>query len=193
MKTQLIIKKQVLAVAAMVFGLACSASAGLVPVFTGETTTATTSTFTYSINFSSNGSTESLTAGDFFTLYDIGSVTSATSPGNFTRTQSLLGETAIFTAPPDSASILNLTNTYGGGTITADTTITETITFPGILTTTTGYYSSTDTIAIGKNSQAGLVTVPLIVVPEPSTCAALALGAALVGTAMMIRRRRSVA
>ncbi len=179
---------QTLAAGAVLFGLTCSASAGLVPTFLAETTNGTSSTFIYSLNFSSNGSTESLTSGDFFTLYDLGSVGAST--GNFTISQAFTGATAPFTAPPDSATVLNATGTYTGMTITADTSYSVTLTFPGTLGTTLGYYSSTDTISIGKNSQAGRVTVPLFVVPEPTTYATLALGAAGLA-ASVLRRRRS--
>ena len=183
---------QTLAAGVVLFGLTCSASAGLVPTFLGETTNGTSSTFIYSVNFTSNagtGNTETLTSGDFFTLYDVGSVSAST--GNFAISQAFTGVTAPFTAPPDSATVLNATGTYSGSTITADTTYSVTLTFPGTLGTTLGYYSSTDTISLGKNSQAGRVTVPVFaVVPEPTTCATLALGAAGLA-ASALRRRRS--
>lgn len=183
-------KKQMLGslVAVALLGWAGSASAGLVPTFLSETTTATTSTFNYSVNFTSNGSTETLTSGDFFTLYDVGSLQSAAVGGSFSLTQQLLGTSAPFTAPPDSASILNVTESYTGSSVTADTTFTYSVTFAGVLATANGYYSSTDTISLGKNSQAGRVTVPLVVVPEPTTCAALALGA-MVSAGAFLRRR----
>ena len=112
------------------------------------------------------------------------------STGNFTISQAFTGVTAPLTAPVDSASILNVTGTYGGPTVTADTSYSFTVTLPGTLTTTLGYYSSTDTISPGKNSQVGRVTVPFAVVPEPTTCATLALGA--IGlAASVLRRRRS--
>ena len=179
---------QTLAAGTVLFGLTCSASAGLVPTFLAETTNGTSSTFVYSINFTSNGSTESLTSGDFFTLYDLGSI--AGSTGSFTISQAFVGATAPLTAPVDSASILNVTGTYGGATVTADTSYSFTVTLPGTLGTTLGYYSSTDTISSGKNGQAGRITVPFAAVPEPTTCAALALGAFGLA-ASAVRRRRS--
>lgn len=189
-----LMKKYVLGSLAAVglFGVAGTASAGVVPIFLNEITTGTTSVFIYTINFTSNGSTESLTAGDFFTLYDVGSVSASSNNGSFTLSSALTGVTAPFITVPDSASILNATVTYSGGPITADTTFTETITFPGTLSTTIGYYSSTDSISSGKNSQGGLVIVPLIVVPEPTTYAALALGAVAAVGAFLRRRRTTL-
>ena len=116
---------------AVLLSLAGSASASVVPVFDSETTTSTTSTFTYSIYFTSNGGSETFTSGNFFTLYDTGPDLSATITGSFIGSQSLTGATAPLTTPPDSASILNLTETYSGATITSNATVTETITFSG--------------------------------------------------------------
>ncbi len=183
------------ALGAALLGMAGSASAGLVPVYVGEMTTPSSTIFVYTVNFSSNGSsgTESLTSGDFFTLEDIGSpaAESITSSSSFTLSQQLTGKTAPFAAPPDSPSILNLSETYGGATLTADTSFTLTLTYAGTVGTTSGFYSSTDTTALGKNSQAGNVTLPSVPVPEPGTYAALALGGAL--GAVMLRRRAAKA
>ena len=181
---------QTLVASVVLFGLTHSASAGFVPVFVSEVTNGTTSVFTYNVTFASNGSTETLTSGDFFTLYDIGTVAASATAPVFTLSSALTGVTPAFVAPPDSATSLNLTGTYNGATVTANTNFTATFTFLGTLSTRTGYYSSTDTIALGKNAQVGLVTLPLVVVPEPTTCATLALG--VVGlAASAMRRRRS--
>ena len=176
------------ALGAALLGMVGSASAGLVPVFVAETNTANSSVFIYNISFTTNGNTESLTSGDFFTMYDIGTPSAFSLSGPFTFSQQLTGMTAPLTAPPDSASILNLTATYTGATLTADTTFTETLTYPGTVGTRIGFYSSTDSISSGKNGQAGQITLPSAVVPEPSTWALLSVGAGLV--AFGVSRRR---
>ena len=178
---------QTLTMGVVLLSCAGFASASVVPVFDSETTTSTSSTFTYSIYFTSNGGSETFTSGNFFTLYDTGPDLSATITGSFIGSQSLTGTTAPLTTPPDSSSILNLTETYNGSTVAANTTVTATITFPGVLTTTNGYYSSTDTSTLGTDSLAGRVLVPLVVVPEPATWTILAAGAAL--SAALLRRR----
>ena len=181
---------QTLVAGVVLFGLTHSASAGFVPVFVSENTSGPFSVFNYNIVFSTNAGSETLTSGDFFTLYDVGTYSGGSITGVFSNSSQNTGVTATFTAPPDSPSILNLTNTYGGSTVSTDTTYNASFFFLGTLSQTIGYYSSTDTTALGKNSQAGRVIVPYIAVPEPGTVATLMLGAAGL-TALGLRRRRS--
>jgi len=59
-------------------------------------------------------------AGNFFTIYDFGPVTSATLQPGWTLVQSPLGTTAIGTVPADNPFILNATLLYTGAIINAD-------------------------------------------------------------------------
>src|SRR6202011_1128320 len=70
-------------------------------------------------NFTSNYSAnvtvdETINPGDFFTIYDFGSIApgSNTQPAGWTFSQALVGPTAALTSPNDNPNILNLTWTY---------------------------------------------------------------------------------
>ncbi len=59
---------------------------------------------------------ETINTGDFFTIYDFGTIApgSNTQPTGWTFSQALVGPTPSLVTPTDNASILNLTWTYSG-------------------------------------------------------------------------------
>jgi len=154
-----------------------TAKAGFVPVLTSPAPGGSANAFIYSLNFTSNGSTETLVSGDFVTLYDFDAgVTSAAQivvPAGITASVQAVGLTPPggLVNPTDNAGINNITFTYTGATLTTDTSFSVTVnTAGGPYTTRVGQYTSTDSITTGKNQQIGPVLVPTAV-PEPSSLA----------------------
>jgi hypothetical protein len=105
---------------------AVPARAGFIPVLTSPPPGGAASTFTYDLVFGASGA-ETLTAGNFATLVGFG-------PGITPASVSISGPTGLAA----SFSTPNLTFTYSGPTLTADTTWTATILLDGLFTTGTG-------------------------------------------------------
>jgi len=142
----------------------------IIPTLSSVTGSSPNFTWNYAANVTVD---QTINAGDFFTIYDFGSIApgSNTQPAGWTFSQALVGPTAALTSPTDNASILNLTWTYNGTT-------------PIIGSAALGIFSvitSTDQLKDGqftaqatrnsgpsagtKISNIGAVSVP---VPEPS-------------------------
>src|SRR5262249_26329969 len=122
-----------MALAAGLLGVFASSSAraDLTPVLGGivsNSPTAGQNTFQYSVGFATTAGDQILEGSGanqgFVTLYDIAGFVSAAAPANWIVSQSLVGKTAPQTAPLDDPSIINVTFTYVGSTVTAATTFT---------------------------------------------------------------------
>jgi hypothetical protein len=146
--------------------------------------------FLYNADFGSNSNTEELVAGDFTTLYDIVGFMSATAPVGFTMTNQLLGITPSAQSPTDSASLMNVTFTYTGTTITADHVFTGFTVVSTAGSTQAGFTSGQDMDVRGGNlGDTTGTTVPLAAVagvPEPATMGLLGVSLVLLG-AMRLR------
>jgi len=170
------------------------AQAGFVPVLISPTGTTSSTVFVYNLIFSTGPTAaETLQTGDFLTLYDFNAGVTTVA------TQIVLGGASGLTAtvqnvgitppgglvnPTDNSGISNITFTYGGPTLTANTTFTATITTTGgpYIATRLGQYTSTDTLTtIGDNQQIGPVNLPTLAIPEPASVVMLGLG--IVGVA----------
>jgi hypothetical protein len=154
-----------------VLAAAGGAQASLLPAFTGTTPVGPNTSFNYSLVFAtalSPGPVEQLDAGDFVTIYDIPGFVSATAPAGFTVSTQNLGVTAQGTFPLDDPVVPNVTFSYTGPPITADTV------FPGANIVSIfgpggidNWTSQTTRTSDGSTiSHLGFVQVPAI--PEPS-------------------------
>jgi hypothetical protein len=149
-------------------------------------------------NYSANVTVDqTVNTGDFFTIYDFGSIApgSNTQPTGWTFSQALVGPTAALTSPTDNPNILNLTWTYNGTTPISGSAA---LGIFSVITSTDqlkdGQFTAQATRNSGPNagtkvSNIGNVAVP---VPEPSTlfpilgvCVAAALSSRL------LRRQRA--
>lgn len=87
----------------------------IIPTLSSVTGSSPNFTWNYSANVTVD---ETINTGDFFTIYDFGTIApgSNTQPTGWTFSQALLGPTPALVNATDSASILNLTWTYTGTT-----------------------------------------------------------------------------
>jgi hypothetical protein len=153
--------------------------------------------YNYEIDFSTLGAIERLEAGDFVTLYDVGtrlgSLEFAFAPASGLWDISIneLGVNGPQTLPDDDPTLANVTWTYTGAPVSVSTAFTG----MGVVTHTNGLrldnYTSRRTDNAGpdagtKIGEVGFAQVP--VVPEPATLSILAVGAVALGSR---RRRRS--
>ena len=104
---------------AFILGLALLGSGVLIArgdiIPTLDSVTGSSPNFTW--NYSANVTVDqTVNTGDFFTIYDFGSIApgSNTQPTGWTFSQALVGPTAPLTTPTDNPNVLNLTWTYNG-------------------------------------------------------------------------------
>src|SRR5438105_14837457 len=161
---------------AFILGLALLGSTALIargdiiPTLNSVTGSSPNFTWNYSANVTVD---QTVNTGDFFTIYDFGSIApgSNTQPTGWTFSQALLGPTAPLTSPTDNPNILNLTWTYNGATPIVGSAA---LGIFSVITSTdqlkTGQFTAQATRTSGpeagsKISNIGNVTVP---VPESS-------------------------
>lgn len=173
--------------------ISVAARADIIPTLSSVTGSSPNFTWNYSANVTVD---ETINTGDFFTIYDFGSIApgSNTQPTGWTFSQALVGPTAALTSPTDNPSILNLTWTYTGTT-------------PIVGSAALGIFSvitSTDQLKVGqftaeatrnsgpnagtKVDNIGSVSVP---VPEPSALFPILSLCAAIGVDRFFRRRKT--
>jgi hypothetical protein len=163
----------------------------IIPTLSSVTGSSPNFTWNYSANVTVD---ETVNHGDFFTIYDFGSIApgSNTQPTGWTFSQALVGPTAAQTSPIDNPNILNLTWTYNGSTPLVGSAA---LGMFSVITATdqlrTGQFSAEATRNSGPNSGTKVSNVGTVSVPVPESSALLPIigvcAAALVST---LRRRQ---
>lgn len=173
-----------------------SAHADIIPSFTGTSISGTNTVWGYQIDITSE---QTVTAGDFFTIYDFGPFVadSNSQPSGWSFSFSLAGPTPAGVNPPDNPNILNLTWTYTGsssliGTGIGPFSVMTAGAQPSPAPTMNSYFAAQGTRLSGphagtKVNNVGRIPVPTAI-PEPSSLSLIGLGA--LGWAMARRRRR---
>src|SRR5712691_13535064 len=103
------------ALLAAISAISLTARADIIPTLDSITGSSPSFTWNYAANVTVD---QTINPGDFFTIYDFGSIAAGSNaqPTGWTFSQALLGPTAALTSPTDNPSILNLTWTYAGQT-----------------------------------------------------------------------------
>jgi hypothetical protein len=163
----------------------------IIPTLSSVTGSSPNFTWNYSANVTVD---ETVNHGDFFTIYDFGSIApgSNTQPAGWTFSQALVGPTAAQTSPIDNPNILNLTWIYNGTTPLVGSAA---LGMFSVITATdqlrTGQFSAEATRNSGPNSGTKVSNVGTVSVPVPESSALLPIigvcAAALVST---LRRRQ---
>jgi hypothetical protein len=170
-----------------------AARADIIPTLSSVTGSSPNFTWNYAANVTIN---QTVNTGDFFTIYDFGSIApgSNTQPVGWTFSQALVGPTAALTSPTDNPNILNLTWTYSG---TTPITGSAALGIFSVITSTdqlkTGQFTAQATRNSGpsagtKISNIGDVSVP---VPEPSAFFPILSICAAIGVDRFLRRRKT--
>jgi len=173
--------------------ISLAARADIIPTLSSVTGSSPNFTWNYSANVTVD---ENINTGDFFTIYDFGSIApgSNTQPTGWTFSQALIGPTAALTSPTDNPSILNLTWTYTGTTpINGSAALGVFSVITGTDQLKTGQFTAQATRNSGpdagtKISNVGNVAVP---VPEPSALFPILSLCAAIGVDRFFRRRKT--
>jgi hypothetical protein len=182
---------------AFILGLALLGSAVLVargdiiPTLSSVTGSSPNFTWNYSANVTVD---QTVNTGDFFTIYDFGSIApgSNTQPTGWTFSQALLGPTAALTAPTDNPNILNLTWTYSGTTPIVGSAA---LGMFSVITSTDqlkdGQFTAQGTRNSGPNAGTKVSNIGVVSVPVPESTALLPIiGVCAVALLSTFRRRQ---
>jgi hypothetical protein len=145
----------------------------IIPTLSSVTGSSPNFTWNYSANVTVD---QTVNTGDFFTIYDFGSIApgSNTQPTGWTFSQALVGPTAALTNPTDNPNILNLTWTYNGTTPIVGSAALGVF---SVITSTdqlkTGQFTAQATRNNGPNAGTKISNVGTVSVPVPESSALL--------------------
>jgi hypothetical protein len=169
---------------------ASAAMADVIPTLSNIAPVGQDFQWNYNVNVTVN---QEVHTGDYFTIYDFGSVLSTTAPAGWTFSTSLVGVTPPKVSPADDAQLLNLTWTYTGAqTIPTNTLIGI---FSAVTTTNqigTDDFAADATLVSGPQAGSKVANVGSVAVPVPEVSAfapVLGLCGIVVLTALARRRR----
>jgi hypothetical protein len=173
---------------------AVSARADIIPSYVSAVPSGQNTIITYQIDFTAE---QNGMAGDYFTIYDFGSIipNSSTQPSGWTFSNLSVGVTPSKTNAPDDPNIPNLTWTYTGSSPLSGNAIGPfSVTVAGVFDTDlnplrSGYFAAQGTLVTGPNAgskvnNVGRLPIP-VVVPEPAS-----LGLILFGCGLLVSRLR---
>jgi hypothetical protein len=165
----------------------------IIPTLSSVTGSSPNFTWNYSANVTVD---ETINTGDFFTIYDFGSIAPGSNmqPTGWTFSQSLLGPTPALVNATDNPNILNLTWTYTGTTPISGSAA---LGMFSVITSTdqlkTGQFSAEATRNSGPNAGTKVDNIGTISVPVPESSALLPIvgvcAAAVFST--LLRRQRA--
>jgi hypothetical protein len=150
-----------------------AARADIIPTLSSVTGSTPNFTWNYSANVTVD---QTITTGDFFTIYDFGTIApgSNTQPTGWTFSQALVGPTAALTSPTDNPNILNLTWTYTG---TAPISGSAALGMFSVITGTdqlkTGQFTAQATRSSGPDAGTKVSNIGAVSVPVPESSALL--------------------
>src|SRR5438105_2053186 len=185
-------KKYCLLLAAITI-VSLSARADIIPTLSSVTGSSPTFTWNYSANVTVD---EAVNAGDFFTIYDFGTIApgSNTQPTGWTFSQALLGPTPALTNPTDNPNILNLTWTYNGA---APITGSAALGIFSVITSTdqlkVGQFTAEATRNSGPNAGTKVDNIGTISVPVPESSSLLPIIGVCMAAALsrLVRRQHA--
>jgi len=145
----------------------------IIPTLSSVTGSSPNFTWNYAANVTVD---QTISPGDFFTIYDFGTIApgSNTQPTGWTFSQSLVGPTAALTSPTDNPNILNLTWTYNG---TAPIVGSAALGMFSVVTSTdqlkTGQFTAQATRSSGPDAGTKISNIGSVSVPVPESSALL--------------------
>ncbi len=165
----------------------------IIPTLSSVTGSSPNFTWNYAANVTVD---ETINRGDFFTIYDFGSIAPGSNmqPTGWTFSQALLGPTPALVNATDNPNILNLTWTYTGTTPISGSAA---LGMFSVITSTdqlkTGQFSAEATRNSGPNAGTKVDNIGTISVPVPEASALLPIvgvcAAAVFST--LLRRQRA--
>jgi len=165
----------------------------IIPTLSSVTGSSPNFTWNYSANVTVD---ETINTGDFFTIYDFGTIApgSNTQPTGWTFSQALVGPTPSLVLPTDNASILNLTWTYNGA---APITGSAALGIFSVITSTdqlkVGQFTAEATRSSGPNAGTKVDNIGTISVPVPESSSLLPIIGVCIAAALsrLVRRQHA--
>src|SRR5256886_10574502 len=185
-------KKYSLLLAAITI-VSLSARADIIPTLSSVTGSSPTFTWNYAANVTVD---ETVNTGDFFTIYDFGTIApgSNTQPTGWTFSQALLGPTPALVNATDNPTILNLTWTYTGSTpISGSAALGIFSVITGTDQLKVGQFTAEATRNSGPNAGTKVDNIGNVSVPVPESSALLPIigVCAAAGFSTLLRRQRA--
>src|SRR6184192_1993604 len=169
------------------------ARADIIPTLDSITGSSPSFTWNYAANVTVD---ETVNTGDFFTIYDFGTIApgSNTQPTGWTFSQALVGPTPPLVLPTDNVSILNLTWTYNGA---APITGSAALGIFSVITSTdqlkVGQFSAEATRSTGPNAGTKVDNIGTISVPVQESSSLLTIIGVCIAAALsrLVRRQHA--
>src|SRR2546430_11100593 len=165
----------------------------IIPTLSSVTGSSPNFTWNYAANVTVD---ETINTGDFFTIYDFGTIApgSNTQPTGWTFSQALLGPTPALTNPTDNPNILNLTWTYTGATpIVGSAALGIFSVITGTDQLKVGQFTAEATRNSGPNAGTKVDNIGTISVPVPESSSLLPIIGVCIAAALsrLVRRQHA--